>query len=176
MKPRLFVLILLAASIASPAEARHRKPEPPSLADAIAGAFQRAAHRVADSFRASGAALAAAAQRAPEGLGAASYGDGERAVDRPAGCPATDYCGCGVSTRVFGHPVRGLYAAASWRQFPRAPCAAGHVAVWSHHVAYILSCGTDGTAMLYDPNGGQGRTWIHRRELPSLIVEPPANL
>ena len=179
MKPRLFALILLAASIASPAEARHRKPDPPSLAERIAGAVAGFVRKAAASATTTAASAGEAISDAPRRLRAASYGspDGEQAVPRPEGCPATLYCGCGVSVRVYGHPVRELYAAASWRRFPKASCAPGHVAVWgTAHVAYILSCGRDGTAELYDPNGGQGRTWIHRRELPNLIVEPPANL
>jgi hypothetical protein len=168
-----FLAILLAVSIAGPAEARHR--DPPTLAEWLAGAVEGFVRRAAAAAAASGAVLANASQRAPEWRGGASYGD-EEVVSHPAGCPTTAYCGCGASVRLYGHPVRELYPAAAWRRFPRATCAAGRVAIWGeHHVAVILEC-RGNEARLWDPNSGSGLTRIHWRELPSLIVEPPASL
>lgn len=93
-------------------------------------------------------------------------------VAHPTGCPRVRFCGCGVSVKVFGHPRRDLFRAASWRKFPRAAPAPGMVAVWgSRHVAYIISVqGND--ALLYDPNSGGHLTRIHTRQLPGLVVNP----
>jgi len=100
---------------------------------------------------------------------------GEQIVAHPSGCPRTAFCGCGVSVKVFGHPVRDLYLAANWLHFPRASAAPGNVAVYGHHhVAYIESVNDDGTALLYDPNSGGHLTRIHVRQLPSTIVRPGA--
>jgi hypothetical protein len=43
-----------------------------------------------------------------------------RVVAHPRACPARLYCGCGVSVRVFGRPIRSLFLAANWRRFPPA--------------------------------------------------------
>lgn len=122
----------------------------------------------------SASAVGEAVHEAPARLRAASYepSDDEEVVPNPPGCPERLFCGCGVSVKVYGHPVRELYTAASWRRFPRAECGRGRVAVWQGHVAYILACHGDGTADLYDPNSGEHLTRIHRRALPSLIVDP----
>lgn len=71
----------------------------------------------------------------------------------PAGCPWTAFCGCGVSVRVFGHPVRDLYLAANWYRYPRAARVPGNVIVRPHHVKYIESV-ENGVLMCYDPNSG----------------------
>lgn len=95
----------------------------------------------------------------------------------PAGCPGRAFCGCGVSVKVFGHPVRDLYLAANWYRFARARAAAGMVAIFGqHHVAYIITAHGDGTATLYDPNSGGHATRIHRRSIArATIVDPNGN-
>jgi hypothetical protein len=96
-------------------------------------------------------------------------------VAHPAGCPARAFCGCGVSVRAFGHPVRDLYLAANWYRFPRAPAAAGTVAIFGrHHVAYIESVNSDGTATLYDPNSGGGATRVHTRSIAGATIVRPS--
>ncbi len=101
-----------------------------------------------------------------------SYDSG-RVVAHPAGCPGRLFCGCGVSVRVFGHPVRDLYLAANWLKFPRARAASGMVAWRSHHVVAIEVVHGDGTATVYDPNSGGHLTRIHRISLAGLrIVDP----
>jgi hypothetical protein len=91
----------------------------------------------------------------------------------PAGCPATQFCGCGTSVRVFGHPIRDLYLAANWFRFPRAMAAPGMVAVRRHHVFYIEGVNGDGTVTAYDPNSGQHLTRIHRVRLAGYTVVDP---
>ena len=99
-------------------------------------------------------------------------------VAHPEGCPQSQFCGCGVSVRVFGHPVRDLWLVRNWYRYPRAEPAAGNVAILgSRHVAYILAAYGDGTATLYDPNSGGGLTRIRRVSLRGwAIVDPHATV
>lgn len=99
-------------------------------------------------------------------------------VSHPEGCPRSLFCGCGVSVRVFGHPVRDLWLVQNWYRFPRAEAAAGNVAILgSRHVAYILQAYGDGTATLYDPNSGGGLTRVHRVSLRGwAVVDPRATV
>jgi len=95
-------------------------------------------------------------------------------VSHPSGCPQTAFCGCGVSVRVFGHPVRDLYLAANWYRFRRASPAPGRVAIFGrHHVAYIERIEGGGEALLYDPNSGGHETRIHVRSLSGAVVVDP---
>ena len=95
-------------------------------------------------------------------------------VSHPEGCPRVQFCGCGVSVRVFGHPVRELWLVRNWYRYPRAPAAPGNVAILgSQHVAYILQAYGDGTATLYDPNSGGGLTRIRRVSLRGWAVVDP---
>ena len=91
----------------------------------------------------------------------------------PPGCPRTAFCGCGVSERVYGHPVRSLYLAANWFRFPRTYPAPGTVAVRRHHVFYIESVNGDGTVQAYDPNSGHHQTRLHRVSLAGYVVVRP---
>jgi CHAP domain-containing protein len=96
-------------------------------------------------------------------------------VNHPAGCPARQFCGCGVSVRVFGHSVRDLWLARNWFRFPRSAPAAGNVAIFrgGGHVAYIEQVHGDGTVTLYDPNSGGHQTRIHRRSLAGAVIVNP---
>jgi hypothetical protein len=101
-------------------------------------------------------------------------GDIGQIVSHPAGCPHTEFCGCGASLRIFGKPVRELFLAANWLKFPRASPAPGMAAVYGHHhVAVIESVNLDGTAILYDANSGHHLTRIHRASLAGAIVVNP---
>jgi hypothetical protein len=97
----------------------------------------------------------------------------ERIVSHPSGCPGRAFCGCGVSVKVFGHPVRDLYLAANWRRFPSASPAPGMVAYRSHHVMYIESYDGNGNAVVYDPNSGGHQTRVHVRSLAGYRVVNP---
>jgi hypothetical protein len=99
--------------------------------------------------------------------------DSGTVLAHPAGCPRTAFCGCGVSVRVFGHSVRSLWLASAWRRFPPTSAAPGMVAIWRHHVAYIVSLDANGNAVLYDPNSGghQTRQWV-RSLAGARIVNP----
>lgn len=99
---------------------------------------------------------------------------GSQIVSHPAGCPRRRFCGCGVSVKVFGHPVRSLYLAANWvHRFARATPAPGMVAARSGHVFYIEQTYGDGTVLAYDPNSGGHATRIHRRSLKGFHVVDP---
>ena len=95
-------------------------------------------------------------------------------VAHPAGCPRTQFCGCGVSVRVYGHSVRSLWLAANWRRFPRAIPQPGTVAVFGwHHVAYIERMLTELIALVYDPNSGHHQTRIHPRSIAGATIVRP---
>jgi len=91
----------------------------------------------------------------------------------PRGCPRVSFCGCGVSLKVFGKPVRHLYLAANWLRFPRAKPASGMVAARRGHVFYIIKVVGRGKALAYDPNSGRHRTRIHIRSLAGFQVVDP---
>ncbi len=94
-------------------------------------------------------------------------------VSHPSGCPSRAFCGCGVSVKVFGHPVRDLFLASNWFKFPHASPAPGMVAVRNHHVMYIQSVDANGNAVVYDPNSGGHQTRIHMRSLSGYSVRNP---
>jgi hypothetical protein len=102
-------------------------------------------------------------------------------LPHPAGCPRSLFCGCGVSAKVYGTPVRKLYPSSAWLKFPSVPRSAatgGMVGWYPGHVAYIEQVHGDGTATLYDPNSGQGLTRRHRVPLKIFhkIVNPQPGL
>lgn len=95
-------------------------------------------------------------------------------VPNPAGCPARRFCGCGVSVKVFGKPVRDLFLAANWIvKFPRSHPSAGKVAARRGHVFYIIDYLGNGKALAYDPNSGGHKTRIHVRSLAGYTVVDP---
>lgn len=96
-------------------------------------------------------------------------------VPNPAGCPRIAFCACAAAVRVFGAPIRSLWAAASWFRFPKADPAPGMVAVRRHHV-FVLEAHIDGNIwMAYDANSGNHATRIHARSIAGYqIVNPHA--
>lgn len=114
----------------------------------------------------------------------ASYGDanGNEAQvigGRPAECNIRiagrliPYCGCAVSLKVFGRPVRELFLASNWLKFPRATPSAGMVAARRGHVFYILDYLGGGNALVYDPNSGGRKTRVHVRSIKGYVVVNP---
>lgn len=95
------------------------------------------------------------------------------AVSHPAGCPSRAFCGCGASVRVFGRPVRELYLAAAWFQFPRTAPAPGAVAVRRHHVMVLEAPLGGGIWQVYDANSGGRGTRIHARSLVGYAIVRP---
>lgn len=91
----------------------------------------------------------------------------------PKGCPHHSFCGCGVSVRVFGHPVRTLYLAANWLRFPKAQPSPGMVAARYGHVFYIERVIRRDLVLAYDPNSGGHRTRVHVRALAGFRVVNP---
>ncbi|HLH11692.1 MAG TPA: hypothetical protein VKV77_07440 [Methylovirgula sp.] len=99
---------------------------------------------------------------------------GAQVVAHPSGCPWRLFCGCGVSERVFGHPVRDLYLVRNWLRFPRGRAEPGNVVLFGvRHIAYIMQTYGDGTAMLYDPNSGGRLTRIHRMNIAWADIRNP---
>lgn len=97
----------------------------------------------------------------------------EVVVEHPAGCPSRAFCGCGAAVRVFGSPVRSLWAAASWFKFARAAPAPGMVAVRRHHV-FVLEAHVSGDQwQVYDANSGGRLTRVHARSIAGYTIVNP---
>lgn len=101
-----------------------------------------------------------------------TYDEGQ-IVGHPSGCPSRAFCGCGVSVKIFGHPVKNLFLASNWFKFPRTSPAPGMVAVRRGHVMAIMAVDGNGNATVYDPNSGGHKTRIHLRSLAGYIVVNP---
>ena len=94
-------------------------------------------------------------------------------VAHPSGCPARLFCGCGAAVRVFGAPLRSLWAAAAWFKFPRSNPAPGMVAVRRHHV-FVLEQHIEGNVWLaFDANSGGHATRIHARSIAGYAIVNP---
>lgn len=152
------VAIALACVVAAtPATARHQKHNNTGQVQEFCG----------DRYCGSNLTVAREVQSSRRG----AY-DG-RVVAHPAGCPSRAFCGCGVSVKVFGKPIRDLFLARNWFKFPRATPGAGMVAVRNGHVMYIMAYDGNGNATVYDPNSGGHRTRIHIRSLAGYRVVNP---
>lgn len=101
------------------------------------------------------------------------FGGDAQIVSHPTGCPRTQFCGCGVSVKVFGHPVRELFVAANWRHFPSTTPAPGMVAWRWHHVFVIEQVLDNNTVLAYDPNSGGHLTRVHPVSLRGFRVVNP---
>lgn len=91
----------------------------------------------------------------------------------PDGCPRVRFCGCGVSVKVFGKPIRNLFLAAAWKRFQPASPAPGMVAWRYGHVFYIMQVIDKRTVLAYDPNSGGHKTRIHQKSLAGYRVVNP---
>ena len=100
---------------------------------------------------------------------------GTQILPHPPGCPPRAFCGCGVSLRLLGKPVRagGLAIADNWKGFPRSACAPGMAAARRGHVFAIEECLPGNRAMAYDPNSGRGLTRLHVRSLAGYQIVNP---
>ena len=94
-------------------------------------------------------------------------------VGHPDGCPRRAFCGCGVSVKVFGHPVRNLFLASNWFKYPKAALAAGMVAVRRGHVFYVEQVLNGNTVLAYDPNSGGHMTRLHERSVAGFSIRNP---
>lgn len=101
------------------------------------------------------------------------YASEGRIVSHPAGCPHTEFCGCGVSVFLYGHPVRSLFEAQAFRRFPHAAPGYKMVAWKAHHAFVILAVHGHGRVLAYDPNSGHHKTRIHERSLRGFHVVNP---
>lgn len=107
----------------------------------------------------------------------ASIPDQTRYIPHPSGCPSRAFCGCGAAVRVFGRPVRELWASSSWFRFPRTSPASGMVGVRRGHV-FVLEQHLGGDMwMVTDYNSGGRKSRIHARSIRGFaIVNPRAGL
>lgn len=93
---------------------------------------------------------------------------------RPPLCPPRRWCGCALSLRVFGQPIRPLYLAANWmRYFRRAAPGPHMVAARKGHVMQLLAHVEGARWLVYDPNSGGGLTRVHVRSISGFVVVDP---
>ncbi len=96
-------------------------------------------------------------------------------LSHPAGCPRSQFCGCGAAVEVFGRPIRGLWLAANWLRFPRTYPAPGMVAARRGHVFVLKHQTTNGEWLVADYNSGGHLSRLHVRSLRGYhIVNPHA--
>lgn len=101
------------------------------------------------------------------------YADRGEILPHPAGCPRTEFCGCGAAEEIFGRPIRWLWLAANWLGFPRAAPGYHMAAVRQHHVMVIRQYLGDDRAIVYDANSGHHLTRVHEVSLAGYrIVDP----
>lgn len=98
---------------------------------------------------------------------------GATILPHPPGCPRRAFCGCGAAVEVFGKPIRSLWLAARWLDFPRAAPAPGMVAARRGHVFVIKQVLGSGKVLAYDANSGGRRTRLHVRSLAGFVVVNP---
>ena len=98
---------------------------------------------------------------------------GATILPHPPGCPRRAFCGCGAAVEVFGRPIRSLWLAARWLDFPRASPAPGMVAARRGHVFVIKQVLGNGQVLAYDANSGGRRTRLHVRSLTGFAVVNP---
>lgn len=94
-------------------------------------------------------------------------------VAHPSGCPARAFCGCGAAVEIFGHPVRNLWLAANWFQFPRANPAPNTVAVRRHHVFVLKEHRGGDIWLVKDYNSGGHRSRLHERSIAGYTIVQP---
>jgi hypothetical protein len=94
-------------------------------------------------------------------------------LPHPSGCPHTQFCGCGASIEVYGHPVRSLYLAANWYKFPRTSPAPGMAAVRPHHVFVLKEHVSGDTWIVFDANSGGHLTRLHARSISGYTIVNP---
>lgn len=153
--------LAVVSALTSPADARrHRPTDAPTVcanpADVLRPCEGYYSNGLRDFF-----------QRIQRGIAA------DRVVANPAGCPARAFCGCGAAVHIFGRPIRSLWQAAAWFQFPRAAPAPGMAAVRRHHV-FVLERHLSGPVWLaYDANSGGHRTRVHARSIRGFTIVNP---
>lgn len=92
---------------------------------------------------------------------------GGQMIPHPSGCPRRLFCGCGTAVEFFSAPVRSLWRAAAWLQFPRTSPSAGTAAIAPnrHHVVKVVEHVGGSNFVVIDHNSGRNRSRIHTRNL-----------
>lgn len=94
---------------------------------------------------------------------------------RPPQCPRL-YCGCALSIKIFGKPIRDLFLAANWKRFPQTSPAPGMVAARRGHVFQLVRHIKGDTWLAWDANSGRGLTRIHPRRIAGFTIHKPVRL
>jgi hypothetical protein len=167
----VFIAVIFACLITSPANAQHRHPRhhrshaghAPIVCD-MRGCSDRAmAHQTRDLGTNANAAV-----------GPVDANGNETVIGgRPSGCPY-EFCGCEASRYVFGEIRRELNLASAWaRKFPRSAPAAGMAAVRNHHVMILMSHVAGNDWMVHDGNSGNHLTREHVRSIAGYVIVDP---
>ncbi len=173
-----FVLFLVSLVFASPVEARGLHPDcnvtMPCIGPvaSVKPTSRREARRIARGQRLEQAMPFGAPIVRPE-TQRSFLAHGTTILPHPPGCPRRAFCGCGAAVEVFGRPIRSLWLAARWLDFPRAAPAPGMVAARRGHVFVIRQVLGGGKVLAYDANSGGRRTRLHVRSLAGFVVVNP---
>ena len=161
---KLVAMICLFGLFATQADARHRRhyERQVSTSHSI----------ICDQWGCRGGERATNARRVVRTARMDSNG-GETFLPHPAGCPGRQFCGCGASVRIFGHPVRSLFLASNWGKFPSASPGPGMAAYRSGHVFVIESVNSDGSVLASDYNSGGHMSRRHTVSLRGYRVVNP---
>jgi len=96
-------------------------------------------------------------------------------IPHPPGCPASRFCACGASVKVFGKAIRSLWPSTAWLRFPRTSPGHLKVAARPGHVFVIDYMIDARTAMAWDYNSGGRKSRYHARSIAGYrIVDPRA--
>lgn len=94
-------------------------------------------------------------------------------LQHPAGCPPTNFCGCGAALDALGRNVRSLWVAANWYSFPRSSPGYNTVGVRPHHVL-VLKHQVDGNIwMANDYNSGGHLSRYHAVDISRYTIVNP---
>jgi len=173
----LAFLAVLFSSVVAPAEARGLHPDcnvtmPCAPVASVRSTSSREARRIARGQRIEQAMPFGAPIYPPE-TQRSFLAHGTTILPHPPGCPRRAFCGCGAAVEVFGRPIRSLWLAARWLDFPRAAPAPGMVAARRGHVFVIRQVLGGGKVLAYDANSGGRRTRLHVRSLAGFVVVNP---
>lgn len=98
----------------------------------------------------------------------------KKQLPHPKGCKATNFCGCGTAVEIFGAPIRALWVAANWFQFPEAKKPApGMVAVKRGHVFKIEKVLGPNRVLARNHNSKDHKSYLQEMNLAGYSVRNP---
>lgn len=95
-------------------------------------------------------------------------------LPHPKGCPTNiPFCGCGTAVEIFNAPIRALWLAANWFQFPKAKPAPGMVAVKKGHVFKIEKVLGPKTVLAKNHNSKDHKSYLQVMSLSGYSIVNP---